>query len=115
MLHHGSFITRTTKTRTISTSTTRLFSSSSTTTTTTDDNKNDLSAFVTTPLGKNGAHLLNGLDIYQVPSKLDGHPLAVYGIQSQPNQLTTTSHNKNNNPNNDKQHRPAILLLHGRT
>ena len=56
-----------------------------------------------TPLGSGNAEgtaLLSGLDVYQVPSHMDGHPLSVYGIHS------TT--------NVDPSRRP-ILLCHGRT
>ncbi len=55
--------------------------------------------FDQSPLGKNGTHLLDGLDTYTVPAADDGHPLAVYGIQSS----TLSSSLK------------PILLLHGRT
>jgi pimeloyl-ACP methyl ester carboxylesterase len=61
-------------------------------------------SFGGTPLGQNGAHLLDGLEVYSVPSSEDNHPLAVYGIESQ-------------NPvqfEDNKSLRP-ILLLHGRT
>jgi hypothetical protein len=52
-----------------------------------------------------GKALLNGLDVYTVPASGDGHPLAVYGIDSQnPSQTAIENHNV----------RP-ILLLHGRT
>lgn len=61
--------------------------------------KEDLK-FANTPLGKNGSHLLEGLDQYDVYSKDDGHPIAVYGIQSR--------------PVSDPNLKP-ILLLHGRT
>ena len=60
-----------------------------------------------TALGKTeaGKALLNGLDVYTVPASGDGHPLAVYGIDSQnPSQTVMDNHNL----------RP-ILLLHGRT
>lgn len=59
-------------------------------------------SFQSTALGREGAHLLDGLDVYSVLA--DGHPLAVYGIQS-------------TNPvqyDEDSSVRP-ILLLHGRT
>lgn len=61
-------------------------------------NKADLK-FADTPLGKNGGHLLKGLDQYTVLSKDDDHPIAVYGIQSH-------TINPKLKP---------ILLLHGRT
>lgn len=57
--------------------------------------------FSETHLGRNGLHLLDGLDVYTVPSKQDGHPLAVYGIHS-----TDVAMENNRSP---------ILLLHGRT
>jgi len=61
-------------------------------------------AFEETPLGKNGAHLLDGLDHYTVHSADDGHPLSVYGISStDPIQF------------NEQQTLKPILLLHGRT
>jgi pimeloyl-ACP methyl ester carboxylesterase len=59
------------------------------------------SGFDETPLGQNGRALLNGLDVYSVPSCDDGHPLAVYGINS-------------TNPTQHSSLHP-ILLLHGRT
>jgi pimeloyl-ACP methyl ester carboxylesterase len=62
--------------------------------------------FADTPLGRNGQHLLDGLDQYDVPSKYDGHPIAVFGIQSRD---TPRRPNHNNNV------RRPILLLHGRT
>ena len=63
-----------------------------------------LKTFQSTPLGSQGASLLDGLDVYSVPAENDGHPLAVYGIASQnPVQVLT-----------DPDLRP-ILLLHGRT
>jgi len=65
---------------------------------------NDNFAFETTPLGANGSHLLDGLDVYSVPNQKDGHPLAVYGISS--DNPTTIQ--------DDPKLRP-ILLLHGRT
>lgn len=60
-----------------------------------------------TALGKTdaGKALLNGLDVYTVPASGDGHPLAVYGIDSQ-NPIQTVVENHNVRP---------ILLLHGRT
>lgn len=61
-------------------------------------------SFAETPLGKNGNHLLQGLDVYSVPAS-DGHPLAVYGIQSKEPVLEM---------DNTKKKKP-ILLLHGRT
>ena len=63
--------------------------------------------FEDTPLGRNGTHLLDGLDIYSIPAWGDDHPLAVYGIQS-----TTENYHDDNDY---YQHRPPILLLHGRT
>jgi len=60
--------------------------------------------FDTTPLGSKGQELLDGLDLYSVRSKGDGHPLSVYGIGSQsPVQLK------------DNKALKPILLLHGRT
>lgn len=56
--------------------------------------------FNETHLGRNGLHLLDGLDVYTVPAIQDGHPLAVYGIHSTEEILLTRS---------------PILLLHGRT
>ena len=71
--------------------------------TTTVMNGETLSPFDSTPLGSNGTHLLAGLDVYSVPAS-DGHPLAVFGIDSQiPAKLS----------DNTKLH--PILLLHGRT
>lgn len=73
--------------------------------------------FEDTPLGRNGAHLLDGLDVYSVAAD-DGHPIAVYGINSQSpilddnnnhdidDKLTTTTTTTTLKP---------ILLLHGRT
>jgi hypothetical protein len=60
--------------------------------------------FFDTPLGTNGTHLLAGLDVYSVPASADGHPLAVYGIQSE-------------NPAQFQENSALypILLLHGRT
>ena len=54
-----------------------------------------------TPLGttKEGALLLDGLDVYSVPAKGDDHPLTVYGIESE-------------NPTKDD---IVVLMLHGRT
>eukprot|EP00522_Entomoneis_paludosa_P014802 CAMPEP_0172450114 /NCGR_PEP_ID=MMETSP1065-20121228/8604_1 /TAXON_ID=265537 /ORGANISM="Amphiprora paludosa, Strain CCMP125" /LENGTH=394 /DNA_ID=CAMNT_0013201887 /DNA_START=95 /DNA_END=1279 /DNA_ORIENTATION=- len=60
--------------------------------------------FEATPLGSNGADLLDGLDVYTVNSKDDEHPLSVYGIQSE----TPVKYQDNSKL------RP-ILLLHGRT
>lgn len=65
--------------------------------------------FEDTPLGRNGTHLLDGLDIYSVPAWGDEHPLAVYGIQSRSSTTSTEA------ANYQQQHRPPILLLHGRT
>jgi len=60
--------------------------------------------FEDTPLGKNGAHLLDGLDHYTVPAMDDGHPLSVYGISSSdPIQ------------SKDSKTLKPILLLSGRT
>jgi Serine aminopeptidase, S33 len=56
-------------------------------------------SFESTPLGKNGQALLQGLEVYSVPAA-DGHPLAVYGIAS--------------SADTSEARRP-ILLLHGRT
>lgn len=53
-----------------------------------------------TPLGsEEGKLLLDGLDVYTVPSKEDGHPLTVYGIDS-------------SEPSSDDH---VLLMLHGRT
>jgi len=53
-----------------------------------------------TSLGsEKGALLLDGLDIYTVPARDDGHPLTVYGIGNQ-------------EPKNDDH---VLLMLHGRT
>jgi pimeloyl-ACP methyl ester carboxylesterase len=53
-----------------------------------------------TPLGtKLGAPLLDGLDVYSVPSKEDKHPLTVFGIES-------------SDPQPDDH---ILLMLHGRT
>jgi len=61
-------------------------------------------SFHQTPLGRNGAALLDGLDVFSVPAVGDGHPLAVYGYKSaDPEQFE-----------NNSALRP-ILLLHGRT
>lgn len=65
-------------------------------------NKMEQLTFETTPLGQNGTHLLDGLDVYSVPAEGDEHPLAVYGIQSE----TPVQHSNSLRP---------ILLLHGRT
>ena len=57
-----------------------------------------------TSLGSESAsHLLKGLDVYSVPAD-DGHPLSVYGINS--NELEYS---------NDGKVRRPVLLLHGRT
>lgn len=65
---------------------------------------NALLKFEDTPLGKNGMHLMDGLDHYTVRATDDGHPLSVYGISStNPVQLK-----------DDHKLKP-ILLLHGRT
>lgn len=64
------------------------------------------SAIENTPLGSpEGAALLQGLDIHTVPSKDDGHPLAVYTIEE----------NDINDNEQQKQQRTPVLLLHGRT
>lgn len=63
--------------------------------------------FVDTPLGKNGAHLLDGLDHYTIDSNDDGHPLSVYGIASQTPVLGQSCQ--------DQTTLKPILLLHGRT
>lgn len=61
-------------------------------------------SFENTPLGsKEGAALLDGLDVYSVPADGDDHPLAVYGIDSENPQV------------NGSASRRPILLLHGRT
>jgi pimeloyl-ACP methyl ester carboxylesterase len=65
--------------------------------------------FADTPLGKNGLHLLDGLDHFTVYSADDGHPLSVYGIQSS-NPIQHTVHDTARS----KKLKP-ILLLHGRT
>lgn len=61
--------------------------------------KRKVKSFYETPLGKNGQHLLDGLDLYTVEASEDRHPLAVYGIDSE-------------SPSSDC---APILLLHGRT
>mmetsp|Transcript_6121 Transcript_6121/g.13465 ORF Transcript_6121/g.13465 Transcript_6121/m.13465 type:complete len:437 (-) Transcript_6121:726-2036(-) len=59
-----------------------------------------------TPLGNGpGADLLDGLDVYTVPASEDGHPITVYGINSDQNQIEEDKSTK----------RRAILMLHGRT
>lgn len=69
---------------------------SSTTTTTTARRM----TIADTPLGSpEGALLLDGLDVYTVPSQEDGHPLSVYGISS-----SAPSANDH-----------VLLMLHGRT
>lgn len=56
-----------------------------------------------TPLGTSkGNTLLDGLDVFSVPASGDGHPLAVYGI------------NSSSGIEKDSKRSP-ILLLHGRT
>jgi len=60
--------------------------------------------FEDTPLGRNGTHLLDGLDTFSVPAMDDGHPLAVFGISS-----------RNPIQKKDDKHLKPILLLHGRT
>jgi pimeloyl-ACP methyl ester carboxylesterase len=53
-----------------------------------------------TPLGtKKGSELLDGLDVYCVPSTSDKHPLSVYGINS----------------SDPKESDNVLLMLHGRT
>lgn len=53
-----------------------------------------------TPLGTTkGSELLDGLDVYSVPSSDDQHPLSVYGIQS----------------SDPKETDNVLLMLHGRT
>lgn len=60
-------------------------------------------SIASTPLGCDEAsHLLEGLDVFEVKSELDWHPLTVYGIHS------------TNRDELCKDRRP-ILLLHGRT
>ncbi|VEU34801.1 unnamed protein product [Pseudo-nitzschia multistriata] len=56
-----------------------------------------------TPLGKakEGEQLLDGLDVYTVPSREDGHPLTVYGIGGDESEPTCEDH--------------VLLMLHGRT
>lgn len=71
-------------------------------------NKNASLSFETTHLGKHGAALLDGLDIYSVPAEEDGHPLAVYGIQSQ----EPVKYNSDDMVDSSLW---PILLLHGRT
>jgi pimeloyl-ACP methyl ester carboxylesterase len=72
--------------------------------------------FADTPLGKNGLHLLDGLDHYTVYSTDDGHPLSVYGIQSQPHFVVpATTTTKTNSMGTETKKRKPILLLHGRT
>ena len=73
--------------------------------------------FHDTPLGKNGMHLLDGLDHYTVYANDDGHPLSVYGIQSEPIPTTTGSSTTTTTPNQEASipTRKPILLLHGRT
>ena len=60
--------------------------------------------FEDTPLGRNGSHLMDGLDHYTVPAVDDGHPLSVYGISS-----------KDPVQKRDNKSLKPILLLHGRT
>jgi len=55
-----------------------------------------------TPLGtEEGSNLLDGLDVFTVPSHTDGHPLAVYGIGDDEMEPTSADH--------------VLLMLHGRT
>lgn len=58
-----------------------------------------------TNMGKNkeGARLLDGLDIFTIPANGDSHPLTVYGIDSL------------DDDDEKKKKRYPILLLHGRT
>jgi pimeloyl-ACP methyl ester carboxylesterase len=77
-------------------------------------------SFETTHLGKHGTALLDGLDIYSVPAEDDGHPLAVYGIQSQePVQYQERDDDDDDDdPDADSNKSSSlwpILLLHGRT
>jgi pimeloyl-ACP methyl ester carboxylesterase len=62
---------------------------------------------------KEGAALLDGLDIYSVPALDDHHPLAVYGLDSTTTSTTTTT-STNLGGGFTKQRHP-IVLLHGRT
>jgi len=57
-----------------------------------------------TPLGKHksGSLLLDGLDVYTIPASGDGHPLTLYGIDSE-------------NASVQSAKRKPMLLLHGRT
>mmetsp|Transcript_3741 Transcript_3741/g.9064 ORF Transcript_3741/g.9064 Transcript_3741/m.9064 type:complete len:467 (+) Transcript_3741:314-1714(+) len=55
-----------------------------------------------TPLGsEEGSKLLDGLDVYTVSSREDGHPLTVYGIGGESLEPTSEDH--------------VLLMLHGRT
>ena len=55
-----------------------------------------------TPLGaEEGKKLLDGLDIYTIPSREDDHPLTVYGIGGDSEKPTSDEH--------------ILLMLHGRT
>jgi len=55
-----------------------------------------------TPLGsEEGSLLLDGLDVYTVPAKMDGHPLTVYGIGDDVSEPSSEDH--------------ILLMLHGRT
>lgn len=72
-----------------------------------------------TPLGSSSAsHLLNGLDVYEVCAN-DGHPISVYGINS--DFTNDTLNDKLMNGTSDEAtyiptpERRPILLLHGRT
>lgn len=58
----------------------------------------DMAGFTETPLGKNGQHLLEGLEVHSISSMADSHPLAVYSLEGE--------HSADRKP---------ILLLHGRT
>jgi len=70
------------------------------------------SSFSDTPLGSDDAsYLLEGLEVYQVNSSGDGHPLAVYGIQSSDPKIRD---NKKTGREGEQDVLP-ILLLHGRT
>jgi pimeloyl-ACP methyl ester carboxylesterase len=102
--------------------------------TTTTKNENKKLQFSDTPLGRDGLHLLDGLDHYTVYANDDGHPLSVYGIQSEmightttteSHTTTTTSIEQQIEHDNYHEHHQSqsssplpkkpILLLHGRT
>jgi pimeloyl-ACP methyl ester carboxylesterase len=82
-----------------------------------DDKKATAAAlsFETTHLGIKGTALLDGLDIYSVPAEDDGHPLAVYGIQSQEPQQYADDADADSNKSPSSSLPWPILLLHGRT